>query len=81
MEQITERCQRIPILLNGEGDYVDDMGCCQPINYHMTKKIEIPPGCFVMMVNQEEFTALKSGQATMLADGMLRKRFSYSRFQ
>ena len=67
----TER-RRIPVLLNGEGHYVKK-GYPQPIAYYRNKKIDIPPGCFVMMVAQDEFDALKNGHARMLADGELIK--------
>jgi len=63
--------RRVPVLLNGEGNFVKDRSCLQPIDYHRSQKIEIPPGCFIMMVTQEEFPVLKSGNARMLADGKL----------
>jgi len=69
---MTQENSRIPVLLNGQGDYVRDREYVQPVEYRRSQRIEIPLGCFVMMVTQEEFGILKSGQARMLVDGNLR---------
>ena len=66
----TER-RRVPVLLNGQGDYIKDRMCLQPVDYRISQRVEIPPGCFVMMVTQDEFNVLKNGNARMMADGML----------
>jgi len=67
---VTEN-RKVPVLLNGQGDYIRDRKYPQPIDYHRSQTIKIPPGCFVMMVTQVEFDILKGGQRQMLADGKL----------
>lgn len=75
---MTQENLRIPVLLNGEGEYLKSRQYYfQPIDYHRSQKIEIPPGCFVMMVTQEEFKILKNSQGRMLANGILTKHDKY----